>query len=97
MPYDWQPEGLKADDPETTDKNEGPQNALSTGDRQTYIYLIPQETLELKIDVKYHKMTAGTDVVGEKSIDASPVKTPVTISPLKGNTRYVLNITLSDI
>ena len=88
LPYGWQPAGLS-----TT-----PQDALNTGDRKGYVYLIPQTTLSLKINVKYHVVTeAGADTPGEKSIDASPVKTPITISPLRGNTTYSLKITLSGI
>ena len=88
LPYGWQPAGLS-----TT-----PQDALNTGDRKGYVYLIPQGTLSLKINVKYHVVTeAGADTPGEKSIDASPVKTPITISPLRGNTTYSLKITLSEI
>ena len=96
LPYAWQPEGLKVYDAEVEGKNY--LNALSTGDRIGYIYLIPQETLSLKLNVKYHKITsAGVDTEGEKSIDASPVKTPITISPLYGNTTYTLTIRLSEI
>lgn len=88
LPHGWQPAGLS-----TT-----PQDALNTGDRKGYVYLIPQGTLSLKINVKYHVVTeAGADTPGEKSIDASPVKTPITISPLRGNTTYSLKITLSEI
>ena len=96
LPYDWQPEGLKVYNAEVEGKNY--LNALSTGDRIGYIYLIPQTTLSLKLNVKYHKITsAGVDTEGEKSIDASPVKTPITISPLYGNKTYTLTIRLSDI
>ena len=95
MPYDWQPAGLRADDPETLDKNEGPQNALSTGDRQTYIYLIPQGTLSLEVKVKYHKMTSGgDDESGEKTTTAAVT---TVANPLRGNTTYTLNLKLSDI
>lgn len=95
MPYDWQPEGLRADDLETLDKNEGPQNALSTGDRQTYIYLIPQGTLSLEVKVKYHKMTStGDDEPGEKTTTTAVT---TVASPLRGNTTYTLNLTLSNI
>jgi len=90
LPYAWQPEGLS-----TT-----LQNAVSTGDRKTYVYLIPQDKLKLKLEVKYQKWTKGASAPesGVKSIDTSPVKTPITVgAPLKGNTRYILNITLSDI
>lgn len=90
LPYAWQPAGL------TTTL----QNALSTGDRKTYVYLIPQDELKLKLEVKYQKWTEGASAPesGVKSIDTSPVKTPITVgSPLKGNTRYILNITLSEI
>lgn len=90
LPYAWQPAGLS-----TT-----LQNAVSTGDRNTYVYLIPQDELKLKLEVKYQKWTKGASAPesGVKSIDTSPVKTPITVgSPLKGNTRYILNITLSDI
>ena len=92
MPYAWQPEGLRADDPLTTDKNEGLQNALSTGDRQTYIYLIPQENWSVTVQVKYKKWVEGNDepTSGTKSVATYA-------NPLKGNTPYVLNITLSDI
>ena len=96
MPYAWQPEGLKVYDAEVKGKNY--LNALSTGDRTGYIYLIPQGTLELNINVKYHKITsAGVDTEGEKSIDASPDPTPISISPLYGNKSYTLTIKLSDI
>jgi hypothetical protein len=96
MPYAWQPEGLKVYDAEVKGKNY--LNALSTGDRTGYIYLIPQDELELTVTVKYHKITsAGVDTEGEKSIDASPVKTPISISPLYGNKTYTLTIRLSDI
>ena len=90
LPYAWQPAGL------TTTL----QNALSTGDRKTYVYLIPQDELKLKLEVKYQKWTEGASAPesGVKSIDTSPVKTPITVgSPLKGSTPYALNITLSDI
>ena len=96
MPYAWQPEGLKVYDAEVKGKNY--LNALSTGDRTGYIYLIPQGTLELNINVKYHKITSdGGDTEGEKSIEDSPDPTPITISPLYGNTTYTLTIKLSDI
>lgn len=96
LPYAWQPEGLKVYNAEVEGKNY--LNALSTGDRIGYIYLIPQTTLSLKLNVKYHKITsAGVDTEGEKSIDASPVKTPITISPLYGNKTYTLTIRLSEI
>jgi hypothetical protein len=96
LPYAWQPEGLKVYDAEVEGKNY--LNALSTGDRIGYIYLIPQTTLSLKLNVKYHKITsAGVDTEGEKSIDASPDPTPISISPLYGNKTYTLTIRLSDI
>ena len=96
MPYAWQPEGLKVYDAEVEGKNY--LNALSTGDRIGYIYLIPQTTLSLKLNVKYHKITsAGVDTEGEKSIDASPDPTPISISPLYGNKTYTLTIRLSEI
>ena len=96
LPYAWQPEGLKVYNAEVEGKNY--LNALSTGDRQGYIYLIPQTTLSLKLNVKYHKITsAGVDTEGEKSIDASPDPTPISISPLYGNKTYTLTIRLSEI
>ena len=98
LPYSWQPAGLKVYDADPEAEDNGMRNALSTGDRTGYVYLIPQATLSLKINVKYHKVTSGgVDTVGEKSIDASPVTTPITISPLNGNTTYTLNVKLSDI
>ena len=82
MPYAWQPDGLS-----TT-----LQNALSTGDRQTYIYLIPQENWSVTVQVKYKKLVEG------QPIPESSTKSVTTeANPLKGNTPYVLKITLSDI
>ena len=50
LPYAWQPAGLKVYDAEVEGKNY--LNALNTGDRIGYIYLIPQTTLSLKLNVK---------------------------------------------
>ena len=82
MPYNWQPDGL------TTTA----QNALSTGDRQTYIYLIPQENWSVTVQVKYKKLVEGQPVP-----ESSTKSVTTEANPLKGNTPYVLNITLSDI
>ena len=92
MPYAWQPEGLKVYDAEVEGKNY--LNALSTGDRTGYIFLIPQDELELTVTVKYHKVTSGSDVPGEKTTTTS---TMTVAEPLKGNTTYTLTIKLSDI
>ena len=82
MPYAWQPEGL------TTTA----QNALSTGDRQTYIYLIPQENWSVTVQVTYKKWVKG------QAVPASSTKSVTTYAnPLKGNTPYVLNLELSEI
>ena len=92
MPYAWQPAGL------TTTQ----QNALSTGDRMGYVYLIPQDNLELTVKVKYHKVTSGSDVSGVKTTESTlhippkPSEEP-SYPPLKGNTTYTLNLTLRDI
>lgn len=85
LPYQWQPAGL------TTE----PQNALSTVDRLTYVYLIPQPSLSLTIKVKYHKMTASSNEWYWKTT-TSALPTPIG-TPLRGNTTYKLNITLSNI
>jgi len=84
MPYAWQPAGLS-----TT-----AQNALSTGDRQGYIYLIPVGALTVGVTVVYYKWTEGAATPTEvtKVFDSSTL-----VSSLKGNTPYVLTITLSDI
>ena len=101
LPYAWQPDGLKFCDAGGTGK--GYQNALNTGDRKGYIYLIPQDELELTVKVKYHKVTSGSDVPGEKTTTASTVHIPPKPSeeapypPLKGNTTYTLSLTLSGI
>ena len=89
LPYAWQPEGLS-----TT-----AQNALSTGDRQGYVYLIPQDELNLTVTVKYHQMTEGSD---KKTTTSSTLRIPkpteeVPNPPLKGNTTYTLNVTLKEI
>ena len=102
MPYSWQPEGLKVYNPlapEGTD--DGMRNALSTGDRTGYVYLIPQPSakpeeggptgLELTVEVKYHQMTSGSDK------KTTTTKTTTVASPLKGNTTYTLNLTLKKI
>ena len=82
LPYAWQPEGL------TTTA----QNALSTGDRQTYIYLIPQENWSVTVQVTYKKWVKG------QAVPASSTKSVTTYAnPLKGNTPYVLNLELSEI
>ena len=84
LPYGWQPDGLS-----TT-----AQNALSTGDRQGYIYLIPIGALNLTVTVIYYKWMKD---------DATPTQvtkvfaSSTLVSSLKGNTPYVLNLTLSDI
>ena len=86
LPYGWQPAGLS-----TT-----PQDALNTGDRKGYIYLIPQSTLSLTVVVKYKKWVSGEDAptTGEKTTTAL---TTTVANPLKGNTTYTLNLTLSGI
>jgi len=81
LPYAWQPAGL------TTTA----QNALSTGDRQTYIYLIPQENWSVTVQVDYKTWGSGA------AEPTSGTKTVTTQANLKGNTPYVLNITLSGI
>ena len=100
LPYDWQPAGLKVYDAEVEGKNY--LNTLSTGDRQGYIYLIPQDNLELTVTVKYHKVTSGSDVPGVKTTESTlhiPPKPSeeAPYPPLKGNTKYTLNLTLSGI
>lgn len=84
LPYAWQPAGLS-----TT-----AQNALSTGDRQGYIYLIPVGALTVGVTVVYYKWTEGAATPTEvtKVFDSSTL-----VSDLKGNTPYVLTITLSEI
>ena len=84
LPYGWQPAGLS-----TT-----PQDALNTGDRKGYVYLIPQGTLSLTIEVKYHKMTELSDETGTKTTTVTPTSIA---NPLKGNKTYTLNLTLSGI
>ena len=100
LPYAWQPEGLKVYNAEVEGKNY--LNALSTGDRQGYIYLIPQDELELTVKVKYHKVTSGSDVPGEKTTTASTLRIPTPTleeanPKLRGNKTYSLNLTLSGI
>ena len=90
LPYIWQPAGLS-----TT-----AQNALSTIDRKTYVYLIPQSTLSLMAEVKYKKMdTSGNIVSGTKKtvLENTTTDSPIVISPLRGNTTYKLNLNLRDL
>ena len=94
LPYAWQPEGL------TTTL----QNVLSTGDRKTYVYLIPQDKLELTVKVKYKKWTEGAEnpTTGIKTTTDPTLRIPNPTEDdpnpkLRGSTPYALNITLSDI
>ena len=86
LPYSWQPEGLS-----TT-----PQDALNTGDRKGYVYLIPQDELTLTITVKYKKWVEGADepTSGAKTTTVTPTSIA---NPLRGNKTYTLNLTLSGI
>lgn len=90
LPYSWQPAGLS-----TTAKN-----ALSTIDRKTYVYLIPQASLSLMAEVKYKKMDASGNIVsGTKKtvLENTTTDSPIVISPLRGNTTYKLNLNLRDL
>lgn len=99
MPYSWQPAGLS-----TT-----LQNALSTGDRTGYVYLIPQPSatpaegdptgLSLTVKVTCKKWVQGeegqpTTYIKTTNVDVTPT---AVANPLKGNTTYTLNLTLSGI
>ena len=87
LPYNWQPAGLNT----TTTKN-----ALSTLDRPTYVYLIPQPTLSLTIKVKYHILLSagGEEIIRTKTTTTTPYQVA---SPLRGNTTYSLELTLKSI
>ena len=94
LPYGWQPAGLS-----TT-----PQDALNTGDRKGYVYLIPQDELALTITVKYKKWVEGEDepTSGAKTTTASTLRIPQPTleepnPKLLGNKTYTLNLTLSGI
>jgi len=94
LPFDWQPAGL------TTTL----QNVLSTGDRKTYVYLIPQDKLELTVKVKYKKWTEGAEkpTTGIKTTTDPTLRIPNPTEDdpnpkLRGSTPYALNITLSEI
>jgi len=94
LPYGWQPAGLS-----TT-----PQDALNTGDRKGYIYLIPQDELALTITVKYKKWVEGAaePTSGAKTTTASTLRIPQPTleepnPKLLGNKTYTLNLTLSGI
>ena len=94
LPYGWQPAGLS-----TT-----PQDALNTGDRKGYVYLIPQDELALTITVKYKKWVEGEDepTAGAKTTTASTLRIPQPTleepnPKLLGNKTYTLNLTLSGI
>lgn len=86
LPYGWQPAGLS-----TT-----PQDALNTGDRKGYVYLIPQDELTLTITVKYKKWVEGEaePTSGAKTTTVTPTSIA---NPLRGNKTYTLNLTLSGI
>ena len=62
LPYSWQPAGLKVYNPSAPEgTDDGMRNALSTGDRTGYVYLIPQDEQNLTVKVKYHQMTSGNN------------------------------------
>lgn len=85
LPYRWQPTGL------TT----AFANALTTIDRITYIYLIPQDELTLDCQITYHIMTATTDTrktTNTVAIDIPTRDIPATPKPMRGNTTYELNM-----
>lgn len=86
LPHGWQPAGLS-----TT-----PQDALNTGDRKGYVYLIPQNELTLTITVKYKKWVEGEaePTSGAKTTTVTPTSIA---NPLRGNKTYTLNLTLSGI
>ena len=101
LPYLWQPAGLKVYNPSAPEgTDDGMRNALSTGDRTGYVYLIPQDVQSLTVEVKYHQMTSGSD---KKTTTSSTVHIPPKPSeeepypPLKGNTTYTLKLTLKEI
>ena len=95
LPREWQPEGLKYCD--NGGEGKGFQNALNTGDRKGYIYLIPQnEELNLKITVKYQKWESGVAEPTERTKTTEAAVTTIA-DPLKGNKTYTLNLTLSGI
>ena len=80
-----------------------PEDALNTGDRKGYVYLIPQnEALNLSITVKYKKWvegaaepTSGTKTTENPTISVGTIVDEDKI--LRGNTTYTLNLTLSGI
>ena len=86
LPYSWQPDGVKADDYS---------NALFT-DRTAYIYLIPQDNLVLSCKVSYYKMTTS-DPTPVLKVKTTEDLDPITITSLRGNATYNMNITLKNI
>jgi len=101
MPYSWQPAGLKVYNPSAPEgTDDGMRNALSTGDRTGYVYLIPQDVQNLTVSVKYHQMTSGNDKKTTVTISPIRIPTPTVAVPnpkFKGNTTYTLKLTLKKI
>jgi len=101
MPYSWQPAGLKVYNPSAPEgTDDGMRNALSTGDRTGYVYLIPQDVQNLTVSVKYHQMTSGNDKKTTVTISPIRIPTPTVAVPnpkFKGNTTYTLKLTLKEI
>ena len=85
LPYPWQPDGV----------TDTPANALTTIDRQAYIYLIPQPELTFTCKVSFVKMTAASPT--EVTEVTKTMTTSQTIAPLQGNTTYTLDLNLQDV
>ena len=103
LPYSWQPAGLQVYNPSAPEgTDDGMRNALSTGDRTGYVYLIPQDVQNLTVKVKYHKMTAEGDETGVRTTTESTLRIPKPTlekpnPKLRGNATYTLKLKLSSI
>lgn len=93
LPYSWQPAGAQAD-PDSSDPDDGNgyTNALSYDGHPTYVYLIPQESLELQCRVAYCVMTTSSTTPGVKTTDGGVAIDG--LSRLEGNKTYHLKLTL---
>ena len=83
LPVQWQPKGLTVESRTA--------NVLSSDGHQAYIYLIPQDDLELEASVKYWVID------GDGPATKSMKTEKVTIPHIVGNTPYNLNIIIKQL
>ena len=92
LPAAWQPAGMPHVNYSSADAATKT-NLLCMGDALSYLYLIPQASLELSCELDYCIITsAGVETEYHKTLNDG---TSITIAPLDGNTTYDLSLTIT--